>query len=163
MSLTTKQLKVFNFIYSYMSAHKTAPTLVQIAEGTGITSSASCHRLVDVLCDKGYLSRLRYVRQSIEIVKVPPLGVSPTTGEPKTGTDLDARLRAAYARGVTQGRKESAQADAIAAADQRGYKRGLGEARAKLPATRLAAYDQGHADGREEARRDLTERKQYAE
>jgi SOS-response transcriptional repressor LexA len=163
MSVTTKQLKVFNFIYSYMSEHQEAPSLGKIAGGTGLNSIYSAYRYVDVLCQQGYLSKLKGVPQSIEIVKVPPLGVSPTTGEPKTGTDLDARLRAAYARGVMQGRKDSAQADAIDAADQRGYRRGLADARAKLPATRLAAYDQGHADGRGEAKRDLTERRRYAE
>jgi repressor LexA len=57
-SLTPKQQKVMSFIRSFFAQWGYAPTIVEIGDGLGLRSSATVHKYLRTLVDKGHLDAL---------------------------------------------------------------------------------------------------------
>lgn len=70
IKLTDRQQEIFDFVIAYRLKKGYSPTIVDIAEEFDFKSanSAQCH--VDVLVEKGYLTRDRGISRSLRPTKV---------------------------------------------------------------------------------------------
>lgn len=66
--LQPSHLSAYRYIESYTKKNLYAPDLEDIAKGVEL-SVRQTYRIIDELCDAGYLSRLPYRRRTIKITK----------------------------------------------------------------------------------------------
>jgi SOS-response transcriptional repressor LexA len=65
---TPRQLEIFIYIKSYITEHGIAPTFTTVGSAIGISHTA-VRQHVDLLEKKGYLLHLKFIPQSIKILK----------------------------------------------------------------------------------------------
>ncbi len=75
--LTPTQDRTLAFIRRYLKRRGYAPSLIEIAEGIGITSKGTAHRHVQALADAGYIRLIPGRKRGIELVDED--GISPTS------------------------------------------------------------------------------------
>ena len=68
MGVTPKQLRSFQFIAAYINRTGYAPSLAEIARGAQLGSKSVASRIVDSLCERGWIRKLDHRARSIEIV-----------------------------------------------------------------------------------------------
>ncbi|MEJ2405891.1 MAG: hypothetical protein P8171_16630, partial [Candidatus Thiodiazotropha sp.] len=66
--LTPTQDRVLVFIRRYLKRRGYAPSLIEIAEGIGITSKGTAHRHVQALADAGVIRLISGRKRGIELV-----------------------------------------------------------------------------------------------
>ncbi|MCU7810967.1 MAG: transcriptional repressor LexA [Candidatus Thiodiazotropha sp. (ex Notomyrtea botanica)] len=66
--LTATQHRTLTFIRRYMKRRGYAPSLIEIAEGIGITSKGTAHRHVQALADAGRIRLISGRKRGIELV-----------------------------------------------------------------------------------------------
>jgi repressor LexA len=66
--LTPTQDRVLSFIRRYLNRRGYAPSLIEIAEGIGITSKGTAHRHVQALADAGRIRLISGRKRGIELV-----------------------------------------------------------------------------------------------
>ena len=66
--LQPSHIKVYNFIKSYIDKKIVSPDVIEIANGVKY-ESRHVHRLVDDLVALGFLSKLKFRKRSIKIVR----------------------------------------------------------------------------------------------
>lgn len=89
--LTPKQQTVLTFIQNYVAEYSYAPTIAEICQGLGLSSTSTVHKHLKTLTDKGYLEtmtgRTRGLSvkpepiQQVACIEVPLLG-RVTAGQP---------------------------------------------------------------------------------
>jgi repressor LexA len=75
--LTPTQDRTLTFIRRYLKRRGYAPSLIEIAEGIGITSKGTAHRHVQALADTGYIRLIPGRKRGIELVDEE--GITPTS------------------------------------------------------------------------------------
>jgi repressor LexA len=75
--LTPTQDRTLAFIRRYLKRRGYAPSLIEIAEGIGITSKGTAHRHVQALADAGRIRLISGRKRGIELVDED--GISPTS------------------------------------------------------------------------------------
>jgi repressor LexA len=75
--LTPTQDRALTFIRRYLKRRGYAPSLIEIAEGIGITSKGTAHRHVQALADAGRIRLISGRKRGIELVDED--GISPTS------------------------------------------------------------------------------------
>jgi SOS-response transcriptional repressor LexA len=65
--VTETQTRVFTFIKGYLAAYRIPPTLVEIAEACGLSSTGSVRYVLDALEDQGKISRQPKIARSIVV------------------------------------------------------------------------------------------------
>jgi repressor LexA len=75
--LTPTQDRTLTFIRRYLKRRGYAPSLIEIAEGIGITSKGTAHRHVQALVDAGYIRLIPGRKRGIELVDEE--GITPTS------------------------------------------------------------------------------------
>jgi repressor LexA len=75
--LTPTQDRALAFIRRYLKRRGYAPSLIEIAEGIGITSKGTAHRHVQALADAGYIRLIPGRKRGIELVDED--GISPSS------------------------------------------------------------------------------------
>jgi repressor LexA len=63
---------VLDYIRRYFDTHQEAPTIAEIGQEFGMTSSASVHHVVSTLEREGFIRRIPNVSRGIELVKDEP-------------------------------------------------------------------------------------------
>ncbi len=116
VTLYPKQRQILDFINQFIQQNSYAPTLGEIAEAIGVSSLATVHEHLEVLENKGVLTRYKGKDKGIEInrsylpdkdngVELPIMGFI-AAGEPiEPHTDSDATLRVSPA--MVTGKKRS--------------------------------------------------------
>jgi repressor LexA len=66
--LTPTQDRTLSFIRRYLKRRGYAPSLIEIAEGIGITSKGTAHRHVQALADSGHIRLIPGRKRGIELV-----------------------------------------------------------------------------------------------
>ena len=66
--LTTKQEVVLTFIKKYIASHDISPTIREICEGIGLSSSSTVHVHVENLKNKGYLDTINNKSRTIRLL-----------------------------------------------------------------------------------------------
>ena len=66
--LTTKQEIVLTFIKKYIASHGISPTIREICEGIGLSSSSTVHVHVENLKNKGYLDTINNKSRTIRLL-----------------------------------------------------------------------------------------------
>ncbi|MCU7809546.1 MAG: hypothetical protein KZQ73_17010, partial [Candidatus Thiodiazotropha sp. (ex Semelilucina semeliformis)] len=66
--LTATQHRTLTFIRRYLKRRGYAPSLIEIAEGIGITSKGTAHRHVQALADAGRIRLITGRKRGIELV-----------------------------------------------------------------------------------------------
>src|SRR5258708_12931310 len=88
MAITARQRRVLDYIKHYFDVHQEAPTMAEIGQEFGMSSSASVHHVVSILEREGLIRRIPNVSRVIELVKdtpveytyeIPFLGISAAT------------------------------------------------------------------------------------
>jgi len=85
--MTEKQEKIYNIIKEFIASNGYAPTIRELCEITGLSSTSTIHSHLKKLCDNGYISYIHDKKRSIKINNtvttdnVPVLGVI-TAGTP---------------------------------------------------------------------------------
>src|SRR5260221_6648908 len=69
MAITARQRRVLDYIKHYFDAHQEAPTIAEIGQEFGMSSSASAHHVVSILEREGLIRRVPNVSRGIELVK----------------------------------------------------------------------------------------------
>ena len=69
MPITARQRRVLDYIKHYFEAHQEAPTMAEIGQEFGMSSSASVHHVVSILEREGLIRRIPNVSRGIELVK----------------------------------------------------------------------------------------------
>src|SRR5437667_8314472 len=69
MPITARQRRVLDYIKNYFDAHQEAPTMAEIGQEFGMSSSASVHHVVSILEREGLIRRIPNVSRGIELVK----------------------------------------------------------------------------------------------
>ena len=100
--LTQRQNEAYEFIRDYMDANRKPPTLVEIGEALGISSTNGVYKLLQALEAKGYIEREKHAARGIELVEEEsdPFGFG-SDGPPRlpvispTPSDEPERLREA--------------------------------------------------------------------
>jgi repressor LexA len=75
--LTPTQNRTLAFIRRYLKRRGYAPSLIEIAEGIGITSKGTAHRHVQALSDAGYIRLIPGRKRGIELIDEE--GISPSS------------------------------------------------------------------------------------
>lgn len=90
--LTDSQNTTLIFLRSYMGKRGRAPTIAEIAKGTGITARSVVHRRLSVLADAGLIERLPRRRRGLRLVPQGSdrPGVLPLMGRVAAGKPIDA-------------------------------------------------------------------------
>jgi repressor LexA len=97
--LTQRQNEAYEFIRDYVDSHSKPPTLVEIGDALGISSTNGVYKLLQALESKGYIEREKHAARGIELVEDEddPFGFS--DGPPslpvmsRTASDQPERLR----------------------------------------------------------------------
>jgi repressor LexA len=100
--LTQRQNEAYEFIRDYMDANRKPPTLVEVGEALGISSTNGVYKLLQALEAKGYIEREKHAARGIELVEEEsdPFGFG-SDGPPRlpvispTPSDEPERLREA--------------------------------------------------------------------
>ncbi|MEA2959167.1 MAG: repressor LexA, partial [Alphaproteobacteria bacterium] len=95
MPITARQRRVLDFIKHYFDVHQEAPTMAEIGEEFGMSSSASVHHVVSLLEREGLIRRIPNVSRGIELVKDESTGDNyeiPLLGIVAAGTPIEAVL-----------------------------------------------------------------------
>lgn len=66
--LNDRQNTIYDYICDYLKAHGFPPTVREIAEMAGLSSSSSAHHYLKQLEEKGYIRRREGSPRAIEIV-----------------------------------------------------------------------------------------------
>lgn len=69
MPITARQRRVLDYIKHYFDGHQEAPTISEIGQEFGMSSSASVHHVVSILEREGLIRRIPNVSRGIELVK----------------------------------------------------------------------------------------------
>src|SRR5258708_30947482 len=72
MAITARQRRVLDYIKHYFDVHQEAPTIAEIGQEFGMSSSASVHHVVSLLEREGFIRRIPNVSRGIELVKDEP-------------------------------------------------------------------------------------------
>jgi repressor LexA len=83
MPITARQRRVLDYIRHYFDVHQEAPTIAEIGQEFGMSSSASVHHVVSILEREGLIRRIPNVSRGIELMnqsseetyEIPLLGV----------------------------------------------------------------------------------------
>lgn len=67
--LTKKQAAALAFIGEFIARHDHSPSYAEIADGLGLMSRSSAHRVVQILKDRGVVRSRRGRRQTLAIVQ----------------------------------------------------------------------------------------------
>lgn len=70
--LTERQAQVLDLIRDCIAERGVAPTLREIAESLGFTSTATAQKHVNLLVDKGYLARVKHQKRGLVLGEVAP-------------------------------------------------------------------------------------------
>ncbi|HOY67044.1 MAG TPA: transcriptional repressor LexA [Candidatus Ozemobacteraceae bacterium] len=99
--LTPRQQQVLQFVRSFFAAHGYAPTIVEICEGLGLSSSATVHKHLRMLVEKGHIDALPRRSRGLQVkasqapsgggVDVPLLGTV-TAGRPIEMSDWNETI-----------------------------------------------------------------------
>ncbi|HEX7531367.1 MAG TPA: transcriptional repressor LexA [Pyrinomonadaceae bacterium] len=71
MPITARQRRVLDYIKHYFDVHQEAPTMAEIGQEFGMSSSASVHHVVSILEREGLIQRIPNVSRGIELVNEP--------------------------------------------------------------------------------------------
>ena len=71
MPITARQRRVLDYIKHYFDVHQEAPTMAEIGQEFGMSSSASVHHVVSILEREGLIQRIPNVSRGIELVNGP--------------------------------------------------------------------------------------------
>ena len=71
MPITARQRRVLDYIKHYFEVHQEAPTMAEIGQEFGMSSSASVHHVVSILEREGLIQRIPNVSRGIELVNGP--------------------------------------------------------------------------------------------
>ena len=91
-ALTERQREVLDLVRTSLEARGVAPTLREIAEALGLSSTATAQKHVARLVEKGLLRRLRHQKRGLELVEsLSAEGVErvPLLGEVAAGSPID--------------------------------------------------------------------------
>jgi repressor LexA len=90
--LTPTQDRVLSFIRRYLNRRGYAPSLIEIAEGIGITSKGTAHRHVQALADAGRIRLISGRKRGIELVSEEAAAKSslPLLGRIAAGQPIEA-------------------------------------------------------------------------
>ena len=104
-SLTPRQKATLGWIEFFMRTHAMAPTIEEVAEGTGVSLSTA-HGHMTALERKGYLTRHPYAR-GLELCPTPRLRLSvlrsaalPVAEALREGKPIDPRIAETFLRAV---------------------------------------------------------------
>src|SRR5437773_4737664 len=95
MAVTARQRRVLDYIKNYFDLHQEAPTIAEIGQEFGMSSSASVHHIVSILEREGLIRRIPNVSRGIELVKDEPaedIYEIPLLGIVAAGTPIEAVL-----------------------------------------------------------------------
>src|SRR5260370_28172794 len=95
MPITARQGRVLDYIKHYFEAHQEAPTIAEIGQEFGMSSSASVHHIVSILEREGLIRRIPNVSRGIELVKDEPakdIYEIPLLGIEAAGTPIEEVL-----------------------------------------------------------------------
>lgn len=67
--MTEIESKALTFIATFISEKGFSPNMWEIADHFGLKSKSGAHRIVDQLCRKGKIKRIKNAARSIEIVQ----------------------------------------------------------------------------------------------
>ncbi len=91
-TLTKKQKNVYNFIVEFIDTMGYPPSIREICEGLGFSSTATVHTYINTLEKKGYISKGGSKNRSLSIINrsqaeiVPSVGII-TAGQPITAIE----------------------------------------------------------------------------
>src|SRR6195256_2397465 len=71
--ITARQRRVLDYIKHYVDVHQEAPTMAEIGQEFGMSSSASVHHVVSILEREGLIRRIPNVSRGIELVQDEPI------------------------------------------------------------------------------------------
>lgn len=71
MPITARQRRVLDYIKHYFDVHQEAPTIAEIGQEFGMSSSASVHHVVSILEREGLIRRIPNVSRGIELQDEP--------------------------------------------------------------------------------------------
>ena len=100
ISLTKLQADILSFVYERKKRTGASPLYREIQERFAMRSPQQVNRILEALQDKGYIQREFRRRHGITILKPPP---NAPDGQVHVSSALE---RAAYARGVKEGRRQ---------------------------------------------------------
>ena len=66
--MTRRQRELMDYIVRFQRAHGIPPTYAEMADGLGIKSRGSTHRMVKVLCEAGYLRMVPGKFRTVQLV-----------------------------------------------------------------------------------------------
>lgn len=66
--LYSRERRVLEFISQYIQRHGYAPTLIEIAEGLGVSAVSTIHEHLARLAEKGYIKKTAGFERSIELI-----------------------------------------------------------------------------------------------
>jgi repressor LexA len=95
MPITARQRRVLDYIKHYFEMHQEAPTMAEIGQEFGMSSSASVHHVVSILEREGLIRRIPNVSRGIELVKDEPVQDNyeiPLLGTVAAGAPIEAVL-----------------------------------------------------------------------
>lgn len=95
MPITARQRRVLDYIKNYFDIHQEAPTIAEIGQEFGMSSSASVHHIISILEREGLIRRIPNVSRGIELVKDEPaedIYEIPLLGIVAAGTPIEAVL-----------------------------------------------------------------------
>lgn len=99
MGLTRRQRDLLDFIGAYMATENVAPSYQEMADGLGVASKNTVHRLVDALVERGCIGRLANRARAIEILKTTPPLLKPVKARPLSAESTDSLIAELEARG----------------------------------------------------------------
>jgi repressor LexA len=100
--LTKRQYETMTFIENFMGEKGFSPSYDDIADALHLASKSNVSRMVNVLIERGYLSKMEKRARSFEIL----IHVSPPVRCPHCNGDLNTPP--AHTRGVSPGAKPNA-------------------------------------------------------
>lgn len=100
MPLTPRQKEFFDFLVSFQREHGYAPTIVEIQEFFGLSSSASVHQKLTELESEGFIRRHKNVHRGIEITATDSDQPLFTWTNSESGEKLGVPLLGVIAAGV---------------------------------------------------------------
>ena len=69
MPITSKQVRIYDFIKNYFESNREAPTIAEIGKQFGMSSSASVHQVLVALERNGLIKRIPNISRGIQIVQ----------------------------------------------------------------------------------------------
>ncbi len=87
--LSPRQAKVLQLIESYIEEHDYPPTIQELCELGGVSSTSTMHQHVKALEHKGYLSPQNGRKRSLALIGQEPRGI-PLIGQVAAGTAIEA-------------------------------------------------------------------------